>query len=168
MDFKKYNNLIELFFEQYKKQTKDKIFLSNLKDQKKDLTWEDVNSSILQLSNEISKIINKGDRCLLISENRPEWRISDLSIMLAGGITVPAYTTYVTRDYEYIINDCTPTIIFVSNDEQFKKIKFLCEKTSSIKKVFSFEKLNGISSDNYFNIESLIESNNDAKEINSF
>ena len=166
MDFKKYNNLIELFFEQYKKQTKDKIFLSNLKDQKKDLTWEDVNSSILQLSNEISKIINKGDRCLLISENRPEWMISDLSIMLAGGITVPAYTTYVTRDYEYIINDCTPTIIFVSNDEQFKKIKFLCEKTSSIKKVFSFEKLNGISSDNYFNIESLIESNNDAKEIN--
>ena len=166
MDFKKYNNLIELFFEQYKKQTKDKIFLSNLKDQKKDLTWEDVNSSILQLSNEISKIINKGDRCLLISENRPEWMISDLSIMLAGGITVPAYTTYVTRDYEYIINDCTPTIIFVSNDEQFKKIKFLCEKTSSIKKVFSFEKLNGISSDNYFNIESLIESKNDAKEIN--
>ena len=166
MDFKKYNNLIELFFEQYKKQTKDKIFLSNLKDPKKDLTWEDVNSSILQLSNEISKIINKGDRCLLISENRPEWMISDLSIMLAGGITVPAYTTYVTRDYEYIINDCTPTIIFVSNDEQFKKIKFLCEKTSSIKKVFSFEKLNGISSDNYFNIESLIESKNDAKEIN--
>ena len=161
MDFKKYNNLIELFFEQYKKQTKDKIFLSNLKDQKKDLTWEDVNSSILQLSNEISKIINKGDRCLLISENRPEWMISDLSIMLAGGITVPAYTTYVTRDYEYIINDCTPTIIFVSNDEQFKKIKFLCEKTSSIKKVFSFEILQKIrlkSSHNTFLKSSLRQS----------
>ena len=35
MDFKKYNNLIDLFFEQYTKQLKDKIFLSSLKDPKK-------------------------------------------------------------------------------------------------------------------------------------
>jgi long-chain acyl-CoA synthetase len=28
--------------------------------------------------------------------------ISDLAIMLSGGITVPAYTTYTERDYEYI------------------------------------------------------------------
>ena len=67
--------------------------------------------------------------------------ISDLSIMLAGGITVPAYTTYVSRDYEYIINDCTPSIVFVSNDEQFNKIKNICERNSFIKKIFSFEKL---------------------------
>ena len=33
---------------------------------------------LLNLSEEISKYINKGDRCLLISENRPEWMISDL------------------------------------------------------------------------------------------
>ena len=33
--------------------------------------------------------------------------ISDLSIMLSG-VTVPAYTTYVERDYEYIIDDCKP------------------------------------------------------------
>ena len=108
MDFKKYNNLIDLFFEQTEKQPKEKIFLSNLKDSKKIFTWGDVKHSVLQLGNQISKIIQKGDRCLLISENRPEWMISDLSIMLAGGITVPAYTTYVARDYEYIINDCTP------------------------------------------------------------
>ena len=63
--------------------------------------------------------------------------ISDLSIMLAGGITVPAYTTYVSRDYEYIINDCKPSIVIVSNDEQFNKIeKSICEENSSIKKYF--------------------------------
>ena len=104
MDFKKYNNLIDLFFEQYEKQNKDKIFLSVLKEPKKDFSWKDVKSIVEQLASEISKIIQNGDRCLLISENRPEWMISDLSIMLAGGITVPAYTTYVSRDYEYIIN----------------------------------------------------------------
>ena len=78
----------------------------------------------MKLSEEISKYINKGDRCLLISENRPEWMITDLSIMLSRGTTVPAYTTYVERDYEYIIDDCTPSIIIVSDNEaQYEKVK---------------------------------------------
>ena len=76
---------------------------------------EDVYLNINKLSEEISNTSKKGDRCLLISENRPEWMISDLSIMLSEGITVPAYTTYTERDYEYIIDDCTPTIIIVSD-----------------------------------------------------
>ena len=96
---------------------------------KKNFTWNDVEIKCFKFANEISKIIQKGDRCLLISENRPEWMISDLSIMLAGGgITVPAYTTYVSRDYEYIINDCNPSIVIVSNDDQFNKIKNICEQ----------------------------------------
>ena len=167
MDFKKYNNLVELFFDQYKKQNKDKIFLSSLKEPIKNFSWKETNSIILRLSNEISKIIKKGDRCMLISENRPEWMMSDLSIMLAGGITVPAYTTYAPRDYEYIINDCSPSIVLVSNDEQFNKVKNICEKQDTIKKVFSFEKLKNISGDAYFNIENLIinKINKEDKEI---
>mgnify|MGYP001232797638 CR=1 FL=1 len=166
MDFKKYNNLVDLFFEQYKKQNKDKFFLSSLKEPKKNFSWNDVHSAVLQLANEISKIIKDGDRCLLISENRPEWMISDLSIMLAGGITVPAYTTYVSRDYEYIINDCSPSVLLVSNDEQFSKVKNICEKSSFIKKIFSFETLTSIDKNKYFNVENLIQNININENIN--
>ena len=59
-----------------------------------------VYKNIIKLSEEINKYIKEGDRCLLVSENRPEWLISDFAIMLSGGITVPAYTTYTERDYE--------------------------------------------------------------------
>ena len=159
MDFKKYNNLVNLFFEQYEKQPKNKVFLSSL-NTKKNFTWHEVKNYVLNFSREISKIIKKGDRCLLISENRPEWMISDLSIMLAGGITVPAYTTYLTRDYEYIIKDCEPSVIIVSNDEQFDKIKIICERNDYIKKIFSFEKLSGIQNNNYLNIENIIQKKN--------
>ena len=165
MDFKKYNNLIELFFEQTEKQPRDKIFLSNLKDSTKNFTWNDVKLNVLYLAYEISKIINKGDRCLLISENRPEWMISDLSIMLAGGITVPAYTTYVTRDYEYIINDCTPSVIIVSNNQQFDKIKSICLRNSSIKKIISFEDLNGVEGSKYSYIKNLVKKDVKMEEI---
>ena len=108
MKIDKLNNLLELFYEQYQKQNKESIFLQSLTEPRKKYSWEDVYLNINKLSEEISKHIKKGDRCLLVSENRPEWMISDFSIMLSGGVTVPAYTTYTERDYEYIIHDCTP------------------------------------------------------------
>ena len=166
MNFKKYNNLVDLFFEQYQIQPKNKIFLSSLKESQKNYSWEEVNIAVLNLAHKISKIIQKGERCLLISENRPEWMISDLSIMLAGGITVPAYTTYVSRDYEYIINDCSPSIIIVSNDEQFNKVKSICERVSCIKKIISFEKLKGLDENSYLNLEKLICNINKKEKIN--
>ena len=165
MDFKKYNNLVELFFEKCENQNQDKIFLSSLKDNNKNFTWNEVKRTVLQLANEISKVIKKGDRCLLISENRPEWMISDLSIMLAGGITVPVYTTYVSRDYEYIINDCTPSIVLVSNNEQFKKINIICEKSPFIKKIISFEKLTGVETQHYYDFEQLNKNKNEVIKL---
>ncbi len=136
------NNLLELFYKQYEKQNKDDIFLQSLKESIKKYSWEDVYKNVIKLSEEISRYIEKGDRCLLISENRPEWMISDLSIMLSGGITVPAYTTYSERDYEYIIDDCTPTLIIVSNKIQYKKIKNIIPKKNFIKQVIAFDQIN--------------------------
>ena len=160
MDLKKINSLTELFFFQYEKQKdKNKILLSSLKEPRKNYSWQQTFELINNLSDELKKYVNKGDRCLLISENRPEWFISDISIMLSESITVPAYTTYAERDYEYIINDCKPSIVFVSNTEQFKKIKNIIANKDFIKKVFSFEKLEISNQDQYININNLILNN---------
>ena len=162
------NNLVELFFKQYEKQKgKKKVLLPSLKDKNINFTWENTYQAINILSEEIKKNVTKGDRCLLVSENRPEWFISDLSIMLSGSITVPAYTTYAERDYEYIINDCSPSVIFVSNNEQFIKLKNIIKNKNFIKKIFSFEKLSDIKEDNYINVNDLffnsIDKNNNSK-----
>ena len=150
MEINKINNLVELFFLQYKKQNKDNLFLNSLKDPNKKYSWKNTYINIINLSKEISKYINKGDRCLIISENRPEWMITDLSIMLASGITVPAYTTYVERDYEYIIDDCAPTIVFVSDSVQYEKIKNIIPKKNFIKKIITFDPI--INLDKNFNL----------------
>jgi long-chain acyl-CoA synthetase len=144
MQIDKIKNLLELFYEQYQKQNKESIFLQSLKESTEKYSWKDVYLNINKLSEEISKHIKKGDRCLLVSENRPEWMISDLSIMLSGGVTVPAYTTYSERDYEYIIDDCTPTIIIISNKTQYEKIKDIIPKKNFIKKVIFFENIENI------------------------
>ena len=156
MNLNNINNLVQLFFNQFENQRdKNKILLSSLKEPKKNYSWKEVFQSINKLSKELSNYVNKGDRCLLISENRPEWFISDLSIMLSNAVTVPAYTTYTERDYEYIVNDCTPSVVFVSNTEQFNKVKNIIKSKNFIKKIFSFEKLDGTKEDEYTNINNI-------------
>ena len=49
--------------------------------------------------------LGPGDRVLISSENRPEWALADLAVMLAGGITVPAYTTALTSDHRHVLTD---------------------------------------------------------------
>ena len=135
----KYNNLLELFYNKFKKEKPNQIFLQSLKHPSLKFSWQDVYVNISKLAEELKLIINSNDRCLLISENRPEWMISDLAIMLAKGVTVPAYTTYTERDYEYLINDCEPSVIIVSDETQYKKVKKIIKNTNFIKKIISFE-----------------------------
>ena len=108
MELNKINSLVELFFKKYeeKKSANNQQFLKWLKIDKNDfLTWEQVKNNVLILSEYLGKNLSKGDRCVLLSENRPEWLVSDIAIMNAGGITVPLFTTYSEKDYEYILND---------------------------------------------------------------
>ncbi|WP_440929372.1 AMP-dependent synthetase/ligase [Candidatus Pelagibacter sp.] len=153
MELSKINSLVELFFTKYKELnfTSDKPFLKWLKDYKKDfLTWKEVEGNIQILSEYLRKNLSKGDRCILLSENRPEWLISDIAIMNAGGVTVPLFTTYSEKDYEYIISDCNPKICIVSNNIQLKKIdKFISEKI----KVLSIENID----DQIDSIENIFE-----------
>jgi long-chain acyl-CoA synthetase len=89
--------------------------------------------------------------------------------MLAGGITVPAYTTYTEEDYKYLIEDCEPSLVIVSNKEMLNKLKTTLNEKSFIKKIITFDeiekthhKLNLESKDKYLNFKSII--NNDLSE----
>ena len=152
MNLGKINNLVELFFEQSKVQDKNKILLSSLKNPRKQFSWKKTSEYIINFSKDIKNHTQNGDRCLLISENRPEWFISDLAIMLSNSITVPTYTTYLERDYKYIINDCEPSVIIVSDTSQYEKISNLIKNFSFIKKIYSFEELDKVDKNNYTNI----------------
>jgi len=160
MEINKVNNLLELFYNQYQTQDKTNVFLKSLKEVEKKYSWEDVYSNVIKLSEEISKYIKKGDRCLLISENRPEWMISDLSIMLSGGITVPAYTTYTEIDYEYIIDDCTPTVLIISDKTQYLKVKNIIPKKKFIKKIIFFDVIEEFDQELHVNVNQIFANKN--------
>ena len=159
MEIKKLNSLVELYFKKCEEVDKDKLFLKWLKPKKPTYTWSDVKERVFKLSHKIKSLIKEGDRCLILSENRPYWLISDIAIMNAGGISVPIFTTYSSHDYEYILNDCNPSLIIVSNNDQFRKIKNYINPKSQ--KIISFD---GIEEKSLL-IEDIFNENNYEKKI---
>ena len=93
--------------------------------------------------------------------------------MLSGGITVPAYTTYTEADYKYLIEDCEPTIVIVSNNDMLKKLNTTINEKSFIKKVITFDEvekahhnLNINNKEKYLNFESIIKKHLRGKKQN--
>jgi len=161
MNLNDFNSLVDLFFHQAEKQNPASIFLEWLNPKnKKKLTWGETSSNIYKLAKILKENIVDGDRCLLVSENRPEWLISDIAIMLANGITVPVYTTYTEKDYKYLIEDCQPSVIIVSNDEMHNKLKNIIKEKDFIKKVITFEKIQEADYNNkYLDFNFIIKNN---------
>ena len=160
MEIDKLNSLVELYFKKCEEVDPSKPFLKWLKPGKSNYNWGDIKERIFKLSYKIKSLINEGDRCLILSENRPYWLMADISVMNAGGISVPIFTTYSSNDYEYILNDCKPSLVIVSNDTQFKKIKKYINLDKQ--KIISFEEIETES----LLIQDILNEDNYEKEIN--
>ncbi len=161
MEIDKLNSLVELYFKKCEEVDPNRPFLKWLKPNKPTYSWGDIKNRIFKLSSKIKSLIKEGDRCLILSENRPYWLMADIAVMNAGGISVPIFTTYSSNDYEYILNDCNPSLIIVSNNDQFRKIKK--HVNFNEQKIISFEE---IETDSLL-IKEIIEEENYKKEINN-
>ncbi len=65
--------------------------------------------------------VQKGDRIALISENRPEWAIADISFMQIGAINVAIFPTLPAPQVQYIVADSGSKIIVISDKNQLAK-----------------------------------------------
>jgi len=138
-----WKTLPELFFEKAKKQLDKPLLWYKINNQYKSYSWKIVRKKILLLSSKLIQLgIKKGDKIIIISENNPNWFITDFAIMLAGGITVPAYTTYTKKDYEYLIKDTQAKMVFVSNKKLFLNFLPAIKNNKQIKNIFSYKKIN--------------------------
>jgi len=151
MNLNKFDNLTDLFFYQAERQDPKSVFLEWLNTtNRRKFTWSETTSHIYSIAKILKKNIKNGDRVLLVSENRPEWLISDLAIMLSNAISVPAYTTYTEEDYKYLIEDCKPSVVIVSNSKIHKKLENIIKNVDFIKKVITFDNIFGANYQNKY------------------
>ncbi len=89
----------------------------------KGISYSEMRSKVETFAFGLSALgIERGDRVAIISENRPEWVISDQAIVALGAVGVPLYPTMTAKQIEYIFNDAGVKIAIVSNQFQLNKV----------------------------------------------
>ena len=67
--------------------------------------------------------LRPGDKAVILSENRPEWVMTDFAVLCAGGVTVPIYTSLLPEQIKYIVNDSEARILVCSNRSLWLKVE---------------------------------------------
>lgn len=83
--------------------------------------------------------VDHDDRVAILSENRPEWPMTDFGTLGIGAITVPIYTTYLSPQVEYILKDCTARVVVVSNEKELAKVMEVRSRCTSLTHVVVVE-----------------------------
>ena len=74
--------------------------------------------------------LTKGDRLAILSENRFEWAVTDFASLLLGIVVVPIYSTLTAQQTAYILCDSGARAVFVSTEEQLKKVLSIKDQTA--------------------------------------
>jgi long-chain acyl-CoA synthetase len=78
-------------------------------------TWKQVADQVSAAAHGLKAAgVKRGDRVIIVAENRPEWLIADVAIMSIGAVAVPAYTTNTTVNHLHIINDSGSRFAIIS------------------------------------------------------
>ena len=84
------------------------------------------------------------DKIAVISKNRPEWVLLDLSVQKIGAVLTPVYPTIGEPELEFILKDARVKIIFVNDKLLFDKVNGIKASLPDLKEIYSFEKTEGV------------------------
>ncbi|MBC7361504.1 MAG: long-chain fatty acid--CoA ligase [Candidatus Aminicenantes bacterium] len=147
--------LAQLFLNTVRSYIKDDLMLYKKEGQYVPISTAEFEKKVVHLALALNKLgFNKGDKLIILSENRPEWVMTDFAVICQGGLTVPIYTSLTAPQAEYIIEDSDASIVVVSNKEQREKIQSIRE---NLKKVRHFITLEQEPVPGYLNFAELLE-----------
>ena len=136
VNFDNFNSIISLFHHKSESLGNKPYLWKKINEEFVSLSWEEVRRSVDSIAKGLLDLgILKGDRVVILSENRPEWQIADLAIMSIGAISVPVYTTSTTNDYSHIINHSGARCMIISSHELCVKALPALEKSNQCKNV---------------------------------
>ena len=109
-----------------------------------DITWESLREQVHAMAGYFhSRGIQAGDRVAILSENRPEWALTDLGTQFVGGINVSLYTSLPPSQVKYILQDSGAKIFVVSSSVQLRKAKEVFEDCPDLVEVIAMSELRG-------------------------
>ncbi len=83
--------------------------------------------------------LKRGDRVAILSENRPEWALSDFAALCSGLLDVPIYATLPPGQIAYILRDSGARLIFCSSCDQLAKVAKIWDQCPALERAVVFD-----------------------------
>ena len=126
--------------ESFRRNTKPDALSYKLDDVWKHISGEEVIEKIKRLALGLADLgVKAGDRIAIISENRPEWSLTDLAILSLRAVNVPIYTTQAVEQIRYILEDSGAKMLFVSGKKLFKHAEQAIQSVERLEKLIFFD-----------------------------
>src|SRR6478609_9385083 len=72
--------------------------------------------------------IQAGDKVAIISENRPEWSLTDIALLCLRAVNVPIYTTQAVDQIRFILENSGAKMLLISGKKLYKHAAEAIEK----------------------------------------
>jgi long-chain acyl-CoA synthetase len=144
---KPFNTLTEMFDVVTREfsDIKRPAFLRKIKNEWVGISYSDYRNFVKNFTLGLISIgIEKNDKIAIISENRIEWTISDISILALGAVSVPIYPSSTAKQIEYILNNAEVKYVIVSNQFQLNKLNKIKSELTFLKKIIIMNEKNEI------------------------
>jgi len=140
-----YKAIPELFFETAKQHAGKTALLYKKEGVYFPVTYKDLEKKVIIFSSALQKLgVEKGDNIAILSENRPEWVISDIAIMAVGAITVPLHATFSARAICTVLKHSKAKILIVSNIDFLNKVLLGQKYLKNLQKIIVIDKLTAV------------------------
>lgn len=137
-----FDNLVQMFFTRAAEKGDAPFLWRKTGGKWQPTSWAEAARQVASLAAAIQALgLRRGDRVMLVCENRPEFCITDLAIMAAGCVTVPTYTTNTERDHQHIIENSGACAIVVSNTKLARTVLPAALRASSARLVIGIDDL---------------------------
>ena len=83
--------------------------------------------------------VKAGDKIAIISENRPEWSLTDLAILSLRAVNVPIYTTQAVEQIRYILENSGAKMLFVSGKKIWRHAENAIQSVERLEKLVFFD-----------------------------
>jgi long-chain acyl-CoA synthetase len=106
----------------------------------REISWNEYGRMVRQACMSLASLGLKKGRCVsVLSENNPEWFVTDIGCQSAGGITVGIYPTNSPFEVQYILNHSESLAALVEDEEQLDKVLEVWDQCPGLEVVVVFD-----------------------------
>ena len=139
-DFDSFPNLVTMFFARARHRGDAPFLWAKHDGAWQSISWSDVAQQVAAFAKSLRQLgLEKGDRVMLVSENRPEWCIAYLVLMGEGCVTVPTYVTNTERDHQHILDNSEARAVVVSTAKLAKILMPAALRSSQAEFIITME-----------------------------